>query len=321
VSRVINGDKLVKDKTRQKVQLAVDQLKYVPNLAARSLASADTVRVALLYSNTNSSYLSEFLVGMLDEVQDKNIQLVVEKAQSEQDQLPAIRRVIEARVDGVVVPPPLCDSEDLIKTFQNAGLSVVAAGLSSSPVSSVSIDDFRAAYDMTMHIRNLGHVRIGFIRGNNNHAASFARFDGYKTALQRVGIEVDDELIQQGLFTYASGLVAARNLLSLKNPPTAIFASNDEMASAAVAIAHQHGLDVPRDLTICGFDDSLLATTIWPNLTTIRQPISKIAQASVEILAREIKLKRQGNEIEYQHPIIDYKLIKRASEAPVKISV
>jgi LacI family transcriptional regulator len=102
----------------------------------------------------------------------------------------------------------------------------------------------------------------------------------------------------------------------LAAPPTAIFASNDDMAAAAVAIAHRRGLDVPRDLTVCGFDDTALATTIWPELTTIRQPIVEMSRTALELLLREIKDRKNGRNGAAQHLVLDFDLIRRQSDAP-----
>ncbi len=167
---------------------------------------------------------------------------------------------------------------------------------------------------MTRHLITLGHSRIGFIKGNPNQTASGKRFEGYLAALSEANLPVLDELIAQGYFTYRSGLDAAEQILSLLDPPTAIFASNDDMAAATVAIAHRSGLDVPGDLTVCGFDDTSLATTIWPELTTIRQPISAMSRAAVEVLVRLLK-GRRGADMASEHLVLAHKLVRRQSDA------
>ena len=123
--------------------------------------------------------------------------------------------------------------------------------------------------------------------------------------------------IAEGLFTYRSGLDAADQLLELAEPPSAIFASNDDMAAATVAIAHRRGLDVPGDLTVCGFDDTALATTIWPELTTIRQPVTEMSRIAVELLVHAIRMQKAGRsaEIKEPHLLADYALIRRQSDA------
>jgi LacI family transcriptional regulator len=198
-------------------------------------------------------------------------------------------------------------------------LPIVAVATGHAPdwAMSISIDDRQAAYDMTRHLGALGHVRIGFIVGNPNQAASAERLEGYREAVRDLKLQDDPELVVEGLFTYRSGLDAADLLLDLKSPPTAIFASNDDMAAAAVAIAHRRGFDVPSDLTVCGFDDTALATTIWPELTTIRQPVTEMARTAVELLVQAVRLGKAGRaaDIGKQHVRAEYTLIRRQSDA------
>jgi LacI family transcriptional regulator len=170
---------------------------------------------------------------------------------------------------------------------------------------------------MTRHIIGLGHRRIGFVVGNPNQAASAQRLDGYRAALIDAGIVFDDALVVQGLFTYRSGLDAAEKLLDLHDRPTAIFASNDDMAAAAVAVAHRRHLDVPTALTVCGYDDTDFARSIWPELTTIRQPIADMARAAVELLVSKIRARRAGKDEPNRETILDFTLVKRGSDAPV----
>ena len=317
VSRVLNGTGNVRPSTRALVNAAIAELSYSPNPAARSLAGAQPIRIGLLYSNPSAAYLSEFLVGSLDCATRANVQLVVEKCDGGEQAEEAARRLLAGGIEGIVLPPPLCDSQDLLAALREAnGLAVtVASGDPAPGFSAVSIDDHRAAYDMTRHIAALGHQRIGFIIGNPDQTASARRLAGYRDAIASVGMACDDALVVQGLFTYRSGLDAAEELLALENRPSAIFASNDDMAAATVAVAHRHGLDVPGDLTVCGFDDTALATTIWPELTTIHQPITDMSLAAVELLAKEIRNRRAGHRDTPSHVQLDFKLVRRQSDA------
>ncbi|SER90930.1 transcriptional regulator, LacI family [Sphingobium sp. YR768] len=315
VSRVINGEQVVRAATREKVEAAIAALNYAPSAAARTLAGGEETRIGLLYSNPSSSYLSEFLVGSLDQATRSSVDLVVEKWDDDTSVEAVVAHLQRGRIDGVILPPPLCDLPELVEALDRAGIPAVAVatGRAPSDLAAVSIDDRHAAYEMTRHLIALGHDRIGFIKGNPNQSASAKRFEGYVAALGEAGLPVQDELIAQGFFTYRSGLDAAEQILSLIDPPTAIFASNDDMAAATVAIAHRTGLDVPGDLTVCGFDDTSLATTIWPELTTIRQPISAMARAAVEVLVRQLKGRRSSDAAE--HLVLDYELIRRQSDA------
>jgi LacI family transcriptional regulator len=318
VSRVINGEKNVRQETREAVQAAVAKLKYSPNLAARTLAGAEQIRIGLLYSNPSAAYLSEFLVGSLEQARLSHVQLVVEKCDSKQHEDEVARELLATGVDGIILPPPLCDSKRIHGVLTKAGALTVAVA-SASPragLLAVRIDDHAAAVAMTRHILSLGHKRIGFIIGNPDQTASAQRFAGYQAALGEAGIAVEKSLIAQGLFTYRSGLKAAEQLLSLAKPPTAIFASNDDMAAATVAIAHRHHLDVPKDLTVCGFDDTEFSRSIWPELTTIHQPIADMSRAAMELLVRKIRARRAGKDEDCKHALLDFTLVRRDSDAP-----
>jgi LacI family transcriptional regulator len=317
VSRVINGEANVRAATRDLVNAAIQKLGYAPNRAARSLAGAEELRIGLLYSNPSAAYLSEFLVGGLDQASRGNIQLMVEQCEPDAQDLKAAEHLVRIGIDGVILPPPLCDSGPVIDLLQKAGIPmvVVASGRPPADISAVSIDDERAAFDMTCHLARLGHRRIAFIRGNPNTSASERRLDGYKRGLERSGIQFDPDLIAAGLFTYRSGLDAAERLLDQQEPPSAIFAANDDMAAAAVAVAHRHGLDVPGDITVCGFDDTPLATTIWPELTTIHQPIREMSRAAMDLLAAEIRARRGPMRPAPKHKQLEYTFVRRQSDA------
>jgi LacI family transcriptional regulator len=316
VSRVINGEKNVRESTREAVNAAIRELNYQPNPAARSLAGADLVRIGLLYSNPSAAYLSEFLVGSLDQCSRSNIQLIVEKCDEERAEA-AAKRLVASGIDGVILPPPLCDFADVTRALHDANVPAVAVATGRPPpdVSAVRIDDFAAAKAMTRHLIALGHRRIGFIKGHPNQTASGQRFEGHLTALAEAGVAPADELVEQGYFSYRSGFEAAERLLALADPPTAIFASNDDMAAASIAAAHRAGLDVPRDLTVVGFDDSAIATTVWPELTTIRQPIADMSRQAVTLLFEEIRSRRAGEKAQHPHALQDFSLIRRASDA------
>ncbi|PZQ60534.1 MAG: LacI family transcriptional regulator [Sphingomonas taxi] len=317
VSRVINAENNVRPDTRDAVNAAIRQLDYAPNPAARRLAGAVQARFGLLFSNPSEAYLSAFLLGSLDQAGRSDIQLVVQKCDLGDHEREVAERLIRSGIDGIILPPPLCDSPIVLDALLAAGVPTVAVATNAPPprVGAVAIDDRAAARAMTAHLIALGHQRIGFITGNANLAASGDRLAGYRAAMAEHGYVPDDALIARGLFTYRSGLDAAEELLDLPDPPSAIFASNDDMAAATVAVAHPRGLDVPGDLTVCGFDDSTLATTIWPELTTIHQPIADMSRAAVNLLAGMLTDRRDGVRADARKVVLDYTLIRRRSDA------
>lgn len=318
VSRVVNGEANVREATRVRVTQSIRELGYSPNPAARSLASAQSIRIGLLYSNPSAAYLSEFLLGGLDQCSRSAVQLVVEKCDTGDCEQAAVEHMILSGIDGVILPPPLCDSRVIVTGLAAAGIPtvVVATGEPPASASAIRIDDREAAELMTRHLIDQGHTRIGFVKGHPNQTASRLRLDGYTAALAKTGLSLDPDLIVPGYFTYHSGLEAAEALLALTPLPTAIFASNDDMAAAAVAVAHRQGLEVPGDLTVCGFDDTALATTVWPELTTIRQPVSEMSRRAVLMLLDAIRRKSEGRPAEPADEVMDFALIKRQSDGP-----
>jgi LacI family transcriptional regulator len=315
VSRVINAETNVREETRAKVAASVKALRYSPNLAARSLASADALHLGILYSNPSAAYLSEFLLGSLEQSSLAGCQLVIERCDSDEGQ--TITRLVQGGVHGVILPAPLCDSEAALGAVAQAQVPavLVASGRPAAGLSAVSINDFEASRAMTRHLLELGHRRIGFINGHPNQTASGQRFRGYIEGMTEAGLSVGTDQVAQGYFTYRSGLEAAEKLLTAWKP-TAIFASNDDMAAATMAVAHRRGLDVPADLTVVGFDDTPLATTVWPALTTVRQPIAEMAREAVRLLIDQIRKGRAAETAPVRHKLLKFTLIERESTAP-----
>ncbi len=318
VSRVINGESNVRDTTRELVMEAVRALNYRPNPAARVLAGARDIRIALIYSNPSASYLSEMLVGALDGSHRAAAQLVLDRWDNLKPtaEKAAAQKLAEG-VTGVILPPPLCESKALAAAFAAQGVAAVAlaTGRAREDVSCVRIDDFHAAREMTLHLISLGHTRIAFIKGQPTQTASGQRQAGFEAAMEESGLEVDPALVVQGYFSYKSGLEAAEKLLARKRLPTAIFATNDDMAAAAISVAHRRGLDVPGDISVVGFDDTPIATTVWPELTTIRQPIAAMAEAAINLLLHKIRRPKDRHSTQPVDHLVPYVLVKRDSVA------
>jgi len=318
VSRVVNGHSKVRESTRERVNQAVRELGYVPNQAASSLAAAQDVRIALIYTNPSAAYLRELLLGALHGAARTAAQLVIDNwdAYDATAERKAARALAKS-VGGVILPPPLCESKVVIEELTEAGVPVVAvaSGYFNQDISSVRIDDFLASKEIVEHLIARGHTRIACVKGHPNQMASQRRFEGYQAALRDAGLAADAELVQQGYFTYRSALEPVEKLLSLRKPPTAIFAANDDMAAAAISVAHRRGLRVPLDLSIVGFDDSSASTTVWPELTTVRQPIASMADASIDILLRAIRRKSGDTRVVVDH-VMAHQLVTRGSVAP-----
>ncbi|MBB5366706.1 MULTISPECIES: LacI family DNA-binding transcriptional regulator [unclassified Janthinobacterium] len=314
VSRVINGRASVSAVTRNKVEAAITALRYQPNLAARA-ARTGTLRIGLLYSNPSAAFLSEFLVGAMDQCRQGGGQLLLERCDDLASQRSAIACLVEAGVDGILVPPPLCDSTEVLAQLNQMGVPAIAVATArpAPGVSAVRIDDYQGALAMTQYLIAQGHRDIGFIEGDPAHTPALLRRQAFEDAMRDAGLKVDARRLAQGYFTYRSGLDAARELLGADTLPTAIFASNDDMAAATLAVAHGMGLQVPQQLSVCGFDNTPVATTVWPELTTIHQPIADMARAAVQLVIDEIRQRRAGETAATTHQLMEFTLMVRAS--------
>jgi LacI family transcriptional regulator len=315
VSRVINGTAPVKPKTRALVEERVEAMGYRPNLAARTLAGAGLMHIGLIHSNPSEAYLSRFLLGVLAYARGSFMQTVIECCEGEKEAA-ALVPELAAQVEGLLLPPPFSDSPYLLSLLRDAGIPTVAVGGRTmvEDVATVCIDDEQAAYEMTRHIIALGHRRIGFILGQASQSATARRLAGFRRALVEAGLLDGGDLIAEGDFSYRSGIAAAESLLARPDRPTAIFASNDDMAAAAVAVAHRLGIAVPRDLTVCGFDDTEMARTIWPELTTVHQPVEDMARTGAAMLEKMVKARRAGRRPAVLHRRLEHKIVQRASD-------
>jgi LacI family transcriptional regulator len=320
VSRVINHGKNVRETTRAAVLDAIGRLNYSPNTAARSLAAGQATHIGLLYANPSAAYLAQFLIGGLHAARSAGVHLVIESCESEDadEQAEVTRRFATSDVEGVVLPPPLSESEPIMAELAAMGIPVVTVAMGAPQADSlnVRIDDYAAAMEMTRYLLELGHRNIGFIKGHPNHVASHDRYRGFCDALTEAGIDCQKAPAEQGYFSYRSGLSAGERLLARAERPTAIFASNDDMAAASVSVAHRMGLNVPEDVSIVGFDDTALATSVWPELTTVKQPIAAMAEAALELLIADLRSHQAGTPRKFTERVLSHAMIIRESSGP-----
>jgi len=317
VSRVINGSKNVLDETRAHVMRSVKTLGYTPNIAAQSLAGGGLLRIAVLAGNPSSNYMSQFLLALLAHSYRRNCQILVQKFARAGSAAPTVETLLKNGVDGVILPPPLGDSRAIVDLLAQAGIPLVRVGTARPELEglSVFIDNAAAMADATRYLLSLGHRQIGFVKGSAKQLDSAQRYEGFHKAMIQAGLEPNPDWIKLGNYTYQSGISAARSLLEAKKRPTAILASNDDMAAAVIAVAHRLNLDVPRDLTVAGFDDTPIATAIWPSLTTVRQPIAKMTRIGLDLIYEEIQMRRARKTLGPQQHCLKSRLIERDSSA------
>lgn len=318
VSRVINDEVHVRPEVREHVLRVVAELDYRPNAFARGLSSARSFLIGLFFDDPASVYAADLQRGALERCRALSHHLLIEQVDRSQPdwmaQLDATLRAV--RLAGAVLTPPICDWPDLIDMLQAHEVPIVriAPGGAYTRTAQVRMDDRGAAREITGKLIALGHRDIGFIKGNPTHSATSRRWEGFNDAMAAAGIAVAPRRVLQGDFTFRSGLVAAEAILGAEDRPTAIFASNDEMALAVLVVAMRHQIAVPADLSIVGFDDAPVSRMAWPQLTTVRQPNPEMAAATVDLLVGPGQQARDG-------PVcieLPYAIIERGSTGPAR---
>ncbi len=314
VSRVLNKENYVREETRTKVLEASEKLNYKLNQTARTLRSGNAQIVSLLVDNPSRSYLESVHFGALERCHDLSMQLILEECPNG---LSDVREILQKLAPvGFILTPPLCDNAELLELLDSHGCAyvLIAPNEPDSNKLSVNMDDMAASMEMTEYLITLNHQRIGYIKGHPDHGASEKRYQGYCKALEKHGIDLDPSLVRQGYFDYESGLEGAEALLDIQNPPTAIFASNDDMAAAVLSAAYRRNISVPQNLSVAGYDDTPIAAIISPQLTTIKQPITELAAAAVSLLSENIShtmTPKTGK----KRIFLDHDLIERESVA------
>ena len=288
VSRVINGERHVRPEIRAAVRRVVSELDYRPNAFARSLSSSRSYLLGLFIDDPSSGYAADVQRGALMRCRDKSYHLVVEPidfAAAGWARLVA-ESAVALRLDGAILTPPACDRADLLDVLDAHSLPYVRVSPRGDLNRSgfVWMNEAAAAREMTKHLLSLGHRDIGFVKGDPEHYASQRRWEGFRTTMAEAGVSLRQDRVASGDFSFLSGLVAGERMLGSGDRPTAIFASNDDMALGLLMAAAKLGVSAPESLSIAGFDDAPTSRAAWPQLTTIRQPMAEMAAAAVDIL-------------------------------------
>jgi LacI family transcriptional regulator len=314
VSRVLNDEANVRQLTRERVRAAMAAMDYRPHPSARSLASNRSFMVATLYDNPSSNYLSEIQAGVLEACDLHHYSMMVRPLLAEaEDFVERVATLIShQRPDGLVLTPPITDHPGLLQWLHEHKVPYASV----SPVDcertiGVTMDEHRAARDMVEHLLSLGHRRIAHVIGHPAHGASGWRLAGYREALEKGGLAYDPSLVVEGDFSFGSGVAAAKELFSLPEAPTAVFAANDDMAAGVIWVAAEHGLSVPKDVSVCGFDDTPISRQIWPALTTICQPSRDMARIACLQLLDVLRGRGEGALVE-----VPFALLVRQSTGP-----
>jgi len=294
VSRVVNKEPNVRDATRAKVERAIARLNYHPNLSARNLASQRARLIALIYDDPSayeipsSGYVIRMQTGALSACRSADYRLVIYPCDYGKGTIGSeLKAMIDhARPQGIVLAAPLSNISRVVQAIVATGTPTVllSPGSGAGRHYSVATNDREVSAEMTRYLASLGHRRISFIKGHHSHRAVANRYLGYLDGLKQSGLEYSERLVENGDNSFGSGEAAGTRLLQLRDPPTAVFAANDDMAAGVIRAATLLGVAVPGQLSIAGCDDISLARQLCPTLTTILQPLSRMAERATRIL-------------------------------------
>jgi LacI family transcriptional regulator len=317
VSRVINKSDKVNEKTRAEVEAVIRKLNFSPNRQARGLAARRSYLLGLVY-DLPTLFIADIQQGILGVCSDLGFELVVHSCRSDQqdpvsDVLSFVQR---AKVDGLIVLPPVSELEAVSAALNEAGCRYVqfSSGLSGEPWKQVVTHYKPAITEMTRYLISLGHERFGFISGPRNNLSSRKRQEAFTRALSDSGFALQPEFIAEGAFTYESGERGAEELLSRSPRPTAIFAANDEMAFGVMNVANRMGIRLPEDLSVVGFDGTAFSQFVIPSLSTIRRQPHEMARLGTQKL---IALINEGEDAARKHEtMVSPQFVPRDSTGP-----
>ncbi len=315
-SRAISGEGAVSRRSKHKVMAAADALGYMPNISARLMRGARSNVLGIMLNDFTSPHLNAIVMEISKAVRSHNRDLVIYNMfyTNEAPREGASVNLLGGVCDGFLVLQGITDN--LLRVLEKSAKPIVLMNFWRTPTSLpvVRADNFISARDAVRHLIELGHRRIAYIGGTNNSGQNIQRLQGYLAAMAEVGIEPAPEWQETGNFSHLAGLEAGKRLLSLPERPTAIFAASDTMAFGVMEAARGFSLRLPEELSIVGYDDIEAAALADPPLTSIRPPLQRLAEASVQELLARVEHSPQ------QHSCIELpsQVMIRASTAPYR---
>ena len=296
VSRVINNEPNVRPAMMERVQASIGKLGYVPSIAAQRLRGSRSYLILALNDRERTiadwrerqgtDWVDQMLLGGMLKCAEHGYRIIVELVDTHSDQVERelLGAIAALRPDGVILTPPHSENPLIVRLLDEQGISFARIGsLTAGPGFALTMDDERAGRLATEHLLELGHTRIGFIAGPADYELSGWRVNGWRAAMDAVGMATEG-LLAEGDFSYESGTRAAAELLDGPARPTAVIASNDRMTLAALEAARARGLDVPRDLSLVSFDDTPIVRFTHPPLTAVVQPIAEVSARAAELI-------------------------------------
>lgn len=291
VSRVINDSPHVKGLTRDRVKAIIEKHGYIPDPSARALALQRSFLLGFVYDNPSPQYVVNMQRGILDALVGTSLQLVLQPCDRGDK---TFRKkvsdfVTQHRPFGLVLTPSVSEDEDLADDLRklNCNYVRIASVELDTPARMVRTHDADGAAQAARHLAALGHKRIAHIHGPFSFRSAHERLRGFREGLRDFSISIEEKFLVEGAYTFESGVTCAERLLYRRDRPTAIFAGNDEMAMGIYVAARKAALRIPEDLSVVGFDDSPMASRIWPSMTTVRLPIRDMGHAATRMLVEK----------------------------------
>ncbi|OXM15814.1 catabolite control protein A [Paenibacillus herberti] len=317
VSRVVNNNPNVKPQTRKKVYEAIERLGYRPNAVARGLASKKTTTVGVVIPDISNSNFAEVARGIEDIANMYHYNIILCNADKRKDkEIRVINTLLEKQVDGLLFMGGAV-TEEHVQAFKTANVPVVLCATTDeeNKIPSVDINHEEAAYDAVNVLLSQGHKDIAMISGTlQDPSNGYARYYGFKRAMEEAGIPEREEFVRVGNYRYESGVEAMNYFLDQDKHPTAVFAATDEMAIGAIHAIQDKGLRVPEDISVISVDNSRMASMVRPQLSAVAQPMYDIGAVSMRLLTKLMK-KEQVEEIKV---ILPHEVVKRQSVGTIQ---
>ncbi|MDQ0482470.1 LacI family DNA-binding transcriptional regulator [Guptibacillus hwajinpoensis] len=310
VSRVIQNPETVKEKTRVKVLQAIEELNYQPNILARYFRRTETKTILVVVPSIANNVFPQMIEGIDLVANQSGYKVLLGNTNQEPDKAYSyIEELKQKQVDGMILLTTRLDYQIISELGDDYPVVLTSDYIEGLTAPTVAIDNISSARVAVEHLLQLGHQRVGIITGPLDIPLSRDRLKGYRQALLERDIGVESVLIQEGSHSYESGYNQMQKFLALDKSPTAIFAANDTMAMGAIKAVKAHGLRVPEDVAVVGFDNIQFSAIFEPALTTIAQPFIEMGKRSMELLLKQIK----GEPLEKKQHVLDTKLIIRES--------
>ncbi|QAS52211.1 LacI family DNA-binding transcriptional regulator [Halobacillus litoralis] len=317
VSRVLNNSGYSSMSTKEKVNKAVEELKFQKNMVATAMIKKQTSTLGLIIPDIKNIFYGELTRAIEDQAHQYGFNVILCNTDNDlEKEAEYLNFLLRKGIDGIIFSTPEINDKNIREVMKNrpdVPLILLGSQVKNVRLDEVLVDNFEGGYQATAHLLDHGHQRIGYIGGQKDSYATVERYKGYAKALEDYGIEPMDEYLKLDEFKIHSGYHRGKELLKMSEPPTAVFAGNDAIAVGVYKAARELGISIPEELSVIGFDDSQFAEIVDPELTTIRTPISEMGEKTVELA---IQIVREGKNFK-ETVTFQPSLIERGSTAKV----